>query len=527
MATSTASPTSFRPTCRPRQRRLLEKLHLVKRPVATRAACRWRPAEPVAPAIVEGRGPHRALRRGDRRRRRQLHACIPAKSWASSGRTARGRPPSSTRSPASCARRGGSMSLGDRRIDGWTAARRSKLGLRRSFQSLELFEDISVEDNIQAGSDAARFEVVVGHRPLLAGHARPQPAPPSPRSVSSSSRTACRTLPGVLPYGRRRLVGIARAVASGPSIVMLDEPAAGLDEAESARARPPHPTPRRPAQDGRAPRRARRRPGDVDVRPDRRDGVRSGDRRRAHPTRFVPIRARARRVPRHARTGRKPKKAPPSRGSRTMSARGSRSESPAGDMLEARGLSCGYGGMSVVRDLDLPVVAGEVAALIGPNGAGKTTTLLTLAGALRPISGEVRWLGEPTTAPMHQRCSQGLSYVTEERSVIMKLTTKENLRLANVPVRGRDLAVPGARAALEAPGRPALGRRATDAGRRPRPRPQSHGDAARRAVARTRTDHRPAVAHAPCAPPARSAASVCCSSSSTFAKRSRSPTAST
>jgi branched-chain amino acid transport system ATP-binding protein len=104
-------------------------------------------------------------------------------------------------------------------------------------------------------------------------------------------------------------------------------------------------------------------------------------------------------------------------------------------LLEARGLSCGYGGMSVVRDLNLSVVAGEVAALIGPNGAGKTTTLLTLAGALRPISGEVRWRGEPSSAPMHQRCRQGLSYVTEERSVIMKLTTKENLRLAGVTVQ--------------------------------------------------------------------------------------------
>ncbi len=40
--------------------------------------------------------------------------------------------------------------------------------------------------------------------------------------------------PDELPYGRRRLVGIARTVASGPSIVMLDEPAAGLDENESA-----------------------------------------------------------------------------------------------------------------------------------------------------------------------------------------------------------------------------------------------------------------------------------------------------
>jgi ABC-type branched-subunit amino acid transport system ATPase component len=41
-------------------------------------------------------------------------------------------------------------------------------------------------------------------------------------------------LPDELPYGRRRLVGIARTVASGPSVVMLDEPAAGLDEHESA-----------------------------------------------------------------------------------------------------------------------------------------------------------------------------------------------------------------------------------------------------------------------------------------------------
>jgi branched-chain amino acid transport system ATP-binding protein len=107
---------------------------------------------------------------------------------------------------------------------------------------------------------------------------------------------------------------------------------------------------------------------------------------------------------------------------------------PGDVLLEARGLSCGYGSMSVVRGLDLPVVAGEIAALIGPNGAGKTTTLLTLAGELPPISGEVWSGGRPTTAPMHRRCSRGLSYVTEERSVIMKLTAYENLRLANVTV---------------------------------------------------------------------------------------------
>jgi branched-chain amino acid transport system ATP-binding protein len=121
-----------------------------------------------------------------------------------------------------------------------------------------------------------------------------------------------------------------------------------------------------------------------------------------------------------------------------VTATSGRSTAPATEpgtvLLEARGLSCGYGNMSVVRDLDLPIVAGEIAALIGPNGAGKTTTLLTLAGELAPIGGEVWWQGQATTAPMHRRCRQGLSYVTEERSVIMKLTAYENLRLANVSI---------------------------------------------------------------------------------------------
>ena len=102
-------------------------------------------------------------------------------------------------------------------------------------------------------------------------------------------------------------------------------------------------------------------------------------------------------------------------------------------LIEASGLSAGYGKMAVVHGVDLRVDAGEVVALFGANGAGKTTTLLTLAGEVSPMEGEVRFLGEATRAPMHARCRNGLGYVTEERSVIMDMSVADNLKLAAVP----------------------------------------------------------------------------------------------
>jgi branched-chain amino acid transport system ATP-binding protein len=101
-------------------------------------------------------------------------------------------------------------------------------------------------------------------------------------------------------------------------------------------------------------------------------------------------------------------------------------------LIEAKGLSAGYGKMAVVRELDIRVDAGEVVALLGANGAGKSTTLLTLAGELSPMEGEVRFLGEATKAPMHARCRNGLGYLTEERSVIMDMSVADNLKLAGV-----------------------------------------------------------------------------------------------
>ncbi len=100
--------------------------------------------------------------------------------------------------------------------------------------------------------------------------------------------------------------------------------------------------------------------------------------------------------------------------------------------LEARGLTAGYNGVPVVRDIDLQVDRGEVVALLGPNGVGKTTTLLTLSGELAPIAGEVIWQGVATKAPLHKRARQGLGLVTEDRSVFMGLSTADNLSLGRI-----------------------------------------------------------------------------------------------
>jgi len=107
----------------------------------------------------------------------------------------------------------------------------------------------------------------------------------------------------------------------------------------------------------------------------------------------------------------------------------------AAPVLELRAFSTGYAGQPVVHDLNIAVHPGEVVCLLGPNGAGKTTTMLALSGELPLISGDVLIDGQVTKAPLHKRARNGMSYVTEERSVLKGLTTRDNLRVGNVPVK--------------------------------------------------------------------------------------------
>lgn len=100
------------------------------------------------------------------------------------------------------------------------------------------------------------------------------------------------------------------------------------------------------------------------------------------------------------------------------------------NILEIRDLVVSYGGIEAVKGISMNVEEGKVITLIGSNGAGKSTTLKTIAGLVKPKSGDILFNGESLLGKStDQIVSMGVTLVPEGRRVFANLTVAENLRI--------------------------------------------------------------------------------------------------
>lgn len=100
------------------------------------------------------------------------------------------------------------------------------------------------------------------------------------------------------------------------------------------------------------------------------------------------------------------------------------------NILEIRDLVVSYGGIEAVKGISLDVPRGKIVTLIGSNGAGKSTTLKTIAGLVKPVSGDVTFCGESLVGKQSDAIvSRGVTLVPEGRRVFPNLTVAENLRV--------------------------------------------------------------------------------------------------
>ena len=110
---------------------------------------------------------------------------------------------------------------------------RAQRGLVRTFQSLELFEDLSVKDNLLvAGYDTRWYSFLLDMIYMPRKDQKVDEQIEWALDIMGLNDVAD-AMPSDLSHGRRKLVGVARALAASPKLILLDEPAAGLDTAES------------------------------------------------------------------------------------------------------------------------------------------------------------------------------------------------------------------------------------------------------------------------------------------------------
>ena len=335
----------------------------------------------------------------------------------------------------------GTILFDNRSLRGAGPHKRARLGIARTFQNLQLWGSMTVLENLAVPIDA------LGRRNTL-GDALGSPMSRfAERAAMERARAILHVLDlgqyadssaGDLPAGIQRRIEVARALAMRPRLLLLDEPAAGLDAQETTHlAEMLHTV------------RERFHVSMLLVDHDMSLVMRVCD--YVYVLDFGKLLARGkpaeiRKDPKvmaaylgeesEAQVGGEPVEEPVvsiTNGDRTNAAVAAGSA----PLLEVMHLAAGYGHLEVIRDVNLVVRPAEVVACIGANGAGKTTTLRAISGVIRPRSGHVVFDGHDVTGWRAERIARrGLAHIPEGRGLFPRLNVEDTLKLASDSASG-------------------------------------------------------------------------------------------
>jgi ABC-type branched-subunit amino acid transport system ATPase component len=305
----------------------------------------------------------------------------------------------------------GRVHLGAHDVTGAKPHVRARLGLGRTFQRLELFGTLSARENVQMAAEVQQHKLSSGRTP--AEEADYQLARVGILHVAGEPTDS-------LPTGLARLVEMARALATSPSVLLLDEPSSGLNAEETLAVGT---VLQQLAAEGM---------GILLVEHDmalvmaicaRVDVLDNG----TVIARGDPATVQADPVVQEAYLGGGTASAPPPAAPRP-SARPSATGSDTTPALSAVDVRAGYGRIEVLHGISLEVRSGSAMALLGPNGAGKTTLLKAISGQLALTAGTVEVAGHRLGRnATEQLARSGVCMIPEGRSIFPNLTVSENL----------------------------------------------------------------------------------------------------
>jgi ABC-type branched-subunit amino acid transport system ATPase component/ABC-type branched-subunit amino acid transport system permease subunit len=313
----------------------------------------------------------------------------------------------------------GYVRLGARELSGRPAFEVARAGVARTFQTPQLFDGMTVLENLLVAGQRGELGSPLSE---LASSMTSGPAQKA-RSLLSyvGYRGSVQRLARDLPHIDKRLLEIARALALRPSILMLDEPAAGLTVADKRQLAK---LLRRIADGGIAV---------VLIEHDMSLVMGISD----HVVVLDAGKRIAQGRPDEVRND--PAVIGAYLGADHFDAR----PRPAGavvsgdPLLDVRKLIAGYGSATVLKDVEVALCAGELVAVLGANGAGKSTLMRSLSGLLRPVTGDILLAGAHiATYAAHRVARAGLVLVPEGRQVFPELTVRDNVRLGGYARKG-------------------------------------------------------------------------------------------